>query len=234
MLISPDQLIADPASVSEKLFDRANKVIPGGVNSPVRAFRAVGQTPRFIARALGCHIWDVDGIERVDFVGSWGPLILGHAHPAVVAAVQQAAVNGLTYGAPTEGEIQLAETICELVPSVEKVRLVSSGTEAVMTAVRLARAFTGRDLIVKMNGCYHGHSDGMLIQAGSGLMTSGIPDSAGVPADYAELTVSCPTMILPGCKRCLQLPARGLPPLFSSRWPPIWALSRHCPAIYSR
>ncbi|MDD2458721.1 MAG: glutamate-1-semialdehyde 2,1-aminomutase [Eubacteriales bacterium] len=177
---------------SPEWFDRAQLSIPGGVNSPVRAFRSVGQSPRFIARGQGSHLWDEEGCEYIDFVGSWGPLILGHAHPVVQEAIVKAASSGWTYGAPTTGEVELAEQICRLVPSVEKVRLVSSGTEAVMTAIRLARAFTGRDLIIKMDGCYHGHSDGLLVQAGSGLLTNGLPDSAGVPEGYARLTLSCP------------------------------------------
>lgn len=179
-------------SSSSDWFLRAQQSIPGGVNSPVRAFRAVGQTPRFIARGQGSHIWDEDGIEYIDYVGSWGPLILGHAHPVVQDALVQAAGSGWTYGAPTAGEVELAEQICRLVPSVAKVRLVSSGTEAVMTAIRLARAFTGRDFIIKLDGCYHGHSDGLLVQAGSGLLTNGLPDSAGVPDAFAHLTLSCP------------------------------------------
>lgn len=177
---------------STEWFDRAQLSIPGGVNSPVRAFRSVGQSPRFIARGQGSHLWDEEGCEYIDFVGSWGPLILGHAHPVVQEAIVKAASSGWTYGAPTTGEVELAEQICRLVPSVEKVRLVSSGTEAVMTAIRLARAFTGRDLIIKMDGCYHGHSDGLLVQAGSGLLTNGLPASAGVPDAYARLTLSCP------------------------------------------
>ncbi len=177
---------------STEWFDRAQHSIPGGVNSPVRAFFSVGQSPRFIARGRGSHLWDEEGREYIDFVGSWGPLILGHAHPVVQEAIVKAAEAGWTYGAPTTGEVELAEQICRLVPSVEKVRLVSSGTEAVMTAIRLARAFTGRDRIIKMDGCYHGHSDGLLVQAGSGLLTNGLPASAGVPDAYARLTLSCP------------------------------------------
>ncbi|NCC49530.1 MAG: aminotransferase class III-fold pyridoxal phosphate-dependent enzyme, partial [Clostridia bacterium] len=165
--------------LSSDWFDRAQNSIPGGVNSPVRAFRSVGQSPRFIARGQGSHLWDEEGREYIDLVGSWGPLILGHAHPAVQEAIVKAAASGWTFGAPTTGEVELAEQICRLVPSVEKVRLVSSGTEAVMTAIRLARAFTGRDLIIKMDGCYHGHSHGLLVQGGSGLLTNGLTDSAG-------------------------------------------------------
>ncbi|HOK65869.1 MAG TPA: aminotransferase class III-fold pyridoxal phosphate-dependent enzyme, partial [Anaerohalosphaeraceae bacterium] len=172
-------------NLSDKLFERACRVIPGGVNSPVRAFRGVGLTPVFIDRAAGAHIWDIDGNEYIDYVGSWGPMILGHAHPAVVEAVRQAATKGTSFGAATENEVKLAEAVVSAFESIEKVRLVSSGTEAVMTAIRLARAFTGRDLLVKMDGCYHGHSDSMLVQAGSGVAELGLPASAGVPADLA-------------------------------------------------
>jgi glutamate-1-semialdehyde 2,1-aminomutase len=175
-------------SSSEELFKRAAAVIPGGVNSPVRAWRAVGGAPRFIERGLGPHVWDVDGHRYLDFVGSWGPLILGHASPEVVRAVTVAAEAGCTFGAPTRGEVELAELVTSALPAAARVRLVSSGTEAVMTAVRLARAHTGRSRIVKFAGCYHGHSDGMLVQAGSGGLTFGVADSAGVPADVARLT----------------------------------------------
>jgi glutamate-1-semialdehyde 2,1-aminomutase len=174
---------------NETLFERAQRVIPGGVNSPVRAFRAVGGTPRFFERASGAHLWDVEGRRYIDYVGSWGPMVLGHTHPAVVSAVQAAAARALSYGAPTAEETQLAERLCELVPSLERVRLVSSGTEATMTAIRLARGFTGRKLIVKFEGCYHGHADGLLVKAGSGALTFGHPSSAGVPEETAALTV---------------------------------------------
>lgn len=174
---------------SEQLFERAKKTIPGGVNSPVRAFGSVGGTPRFIERAEGSAIWDADGKRYIDFIGSWGPAIVGHAHPEVIAAVQQAAVNGLSFGAPTEAEIDIAEEIARLVPSIEQVRLVSSGTEATMSAIRLARGFTGRDKIIKFEGCYHGHSDSLLVKAGSGLLTFGNPSSAGVPADFTRHTL---------------------------------------------
>jgi len=179
-------------NLSDKLFERACRVIPGGVNSPVRAFRGVGLTPVFIDRAAGAHIWDIDGNEYIDYVGSWGPMILGHAHPAVVEAVRQAATKGTSFGTATENEVKLAEAVVSAFESIEKVRLVSSGTEAVMTAVRLARAFTGRDLLVKMDGCYHGHSDSMLVQAGSGVAELGLPASAGVPADLAKKTITVP------------------------------------------
>ncbi|MGC0152878.1 glutamate-1-semialdehyde 2,1-aminomutase [Chromobacterium vaccinii] len=172
-----------------ELFERGKQVIPGGVNSPVRAFGQVGGTPRFVARAEGAHFWDADGKQYLDYVGSWGPAIVGHAHPDVVKAVQDAAVGGLSFGAPTEGEVVIAEEICKLLPSIEQVRLVSSGTEATMTAIRLARGFTGRDLIVKFEGCYHGHSDSLLVKAGSGLLTFGNPSSGGVPADFTKHTL---------------------------------------------
>ena len=177
---------------SEALFERAKKVIPGGVNSPVRAFGGVGMTPRFIVSASGDRVRDADGNEYIDYVGSWGPMILGHAHPAVVEAVERAARDGLSFGAATEREIEMAEQICDAVPGVEMVRMVNSGTEAVMSAVRAARGFTGRDKIVKFSGCYHGHSDALLVKAGSGLMTQGIPGSAGVPEGCTRDTLSAP------------------------------------------
>jgi glutamate-1-semialdehyde 2,1-aminomutase len=173
---------------NEDLFDRARRLIPGGVNSPVRAFGAVGGTPRFFARASGAHLWDVEGRQYIDYVGSWGPMVAGHSHPAVVAAVQAAAATALSYGAPTQAEVELAETLCRLVPSLEAVRLVSSGTEATMTAIRLARGFTGRSAIVKFEGCYHGHADSLLVKAGSGALTFGNPSSAGVPPEVVAHT----------------------------------------------
>lgn len=175
---------------SEQLFTKAQTLIPGGVNSPVRAFQAVGRQPFFVERAQGPWIIDVDGNRYVDYVCSWGPGILGHAHPKVTWAVQQVCEKGLTFGAPTAGEVELAELVCACVPDAEMVRLVSSGTEAVMSAVRVARGFTGRDKIIKFAGNYHGHSDGMLVKAGSGLMTQSVPDSAGVPAGYAASTLT--------------------------------------------
>ena len=178
-----------PVSNNDTLFARAQLTTPGGVNSPVRAFRSVGGTPRFISRAEGPYFWDADDRRYIDYIGSWGPAIVGHAHPQVVAAVQQAAARGLSFGAPTEGEILMAEEICKLVPSVEQVRLVSSGTEAAMSAIRLARGATGRDAIVKFEGCYHGHADSLLVKAGSGLLTFGNPTSAGVPEDFAKHTL---------------------------------------------
>jgi glutamate-1-semialdehyde 2,1-aminomutase len=174
---------------NETLFERAQRSIPGGVNSPVRAFRAVGGTPRFFERASGAYVWDADGKKYIDYVGSWGPMVAGHNPPSVVDAVQQAAARALSFGAPTEAEVELAELICTLVPSIEMVRAVSSGTEATMTAIRLARGFTGRDAIVKFDGCYHGHADALLVKAGSGALTFGNPSSAGVPADTAAHTV---------------------------------------------
>ncbi len=180
------------ARTSESLFEEAQRYIPGGVNSPVRAFRAVGGAPRFITRASGSKIYDVDGREYIDYVASWGPMILGHAHPQVVQAVQQAAERGTSYGAPTEGEVTLARMICEAFPSIALVRLVSSGTEAAMSAIRVARGYTKRELIVKFDGCYHGHTDGLLVRAGSGATTLGIPNSGGVPASYTQQTLSLP------------------------------------------
>ncbi|WP_018987976.1 glutamate-1-semialdehyde 2,1-aminomutase [Aromatoleum toluclasticum] len=176
-------------SKNEVLFQRAQKTIPGGVNSPVRAFRSVGGAPRFIERAQGARVWDADGKDYIDYVGSWGPAITGHAHPAIVEAVREAALRGLSFGAPTEAEVEMAELICELMPSIDMVRLVSSGTEATMSAIRLARGFTGRDAIIKFEGCYHGHADSLLVKAGSGLLTFGNPSSGGVPADFAKHTI---------------------------------------------
>ncbi len=175
---------------SLQLFEKAKKLIPGGVNSPVRAFRSVGMNPPFIGRAKGSKIIDVDGNEYIDYVGSWGPMILGHADDGVVREINRAAAEGTSFGAPTEREVELAEIICSAVPSVEMVRMVSSGTEAVMSAIRLARGYTKRDRILKFEGCYHGHSDGLLVKAGSGALTTGVPDSAGVPADYARNTIT--------------------------------------------
>jgi glutamate-1-semialdehyde 2,1-aminomutase len=178
--------------ISRALFDRACRVIPGGVNSPVRAFRAVGGSPVFIARAEGAHLYGADGRRYLDYVGSWGPMILGHTHPAVVAAIQSAAARGTSYGAPTELEVRFAETLCALYPSIEMVRAVSSGTEATMGALRVARGFTGREAVVKFEGCYHGHADFLLVKAGSGAATFGVPDSAGVPAGTAASTMTLP------------------------------------------
>lgn len=177
---------------NEQLFEQAKKVIPGGVNSPVRAFGSVGGVPRFIHKAQGAYLWDENGQQYIDYVGSWGPAIVGHAHPEVIEAVRETALNGLSFGAPTEGEIRIAEEIIKLMPSIEELRLVSSGTEATMSAIRLARGFTGRDNIVKFEGCYHGHSDSLLVKAGSGLLTFGNPSSAGVPADFSRHTIVLP------------------------------------------
>jgi glutamate-1-semialdehyde 2,1-aminomutase len=174
---------------NEILFDRSQTVIPGGVNSPVRAFRAVGGTPLFLSRGEGACVWDADGRRYIDYVGSWGPLVLGHAHPQVVEAVREAASRGLSFGAPTEAELEMAELITRLLPSMQQVRLVSSGTEATMSAIRLARGFTGRAKIVKFEGCYHGHADSLLVKAGSGALTFGQPSSAGVPAEIAAQTM---------------------------------------------
>jgi glutamate-1-semialdehyde 2,1-aminomutase len=174
---------------NQQLFDRARALIPGGVNSPVRAFRAVGGTPRFVQRAQGAYFWDANDTRYIDYIGSWGPMILGHGHPRVLEAVQKAVVEGFSYGAPTEREIELAEEIVKHVPSVEMVRLVSSGTEAAMSALRLARGATGRSRIIKFEGCYHGHADALLVKAGSGLATFGHPTSAGVPAEVVQHTM---------------------------------------------
>ncbi|HKA59914.1 MAG TPA: glutamate-1-semialdehyde 2,1-aminomutase [Gemmatimonadales bacterium] len=177
---------------SSELFDRAKQVLPGGVNSPVRAFRAVGGTPFFVARAKGSRLYDADGNSYIDYVCSWGPLILGHAHPVVLEAVREATERGWTYGAPCEAEIELAEEVRRRMPSLEMMRFVNSGTEATMSAVRLARAATGRDLVIKFDGCYHGHADSFLVKAGSGVATLGLPDSPGVPAELAQLTLTAP------------------------------------------
>ncbi len=179
-------------SRSEELFSEAERYIPGGVNSPVRAFKAVGGTPLFIERARGAHIFDADGKEYIDYVLSWGPMILGHSHPEVLAAVCEAAANGLSFGAPTESEISLARMVCDIMPNMDLVRMVNSGTEATMSAIRLARGYTGRDKIIKFEGCYHGHSDSLLIKAGSGALTLGVPSSPGVPACLAEHTITLP------------------------------------------
>jgi glutamate-1-semialdehyde 2,1-aminomutase len=175
---------------NQLLFEKSQKLIPGGVNSPVRAFRSVGGTPVFFKKGLGSKLWDVDGKEYIDYINSWGPMILGHAHPDVIDAVQKAAANSLSFGAPTGLELEIAELINKLVPSMEQVRLTSSGTEATMSAIRVARGYTGRDKIIKFEGCYHGHSDGLLVKAGSGLLTFGEPDSGGVPASVAAHTLT--------------------------------------------
>ena len=176
--------------LNDTLFERARQVIPGGVNSPVRAFRAVGGTPRFVKRAEGAYFWDANGKKYIDYIGSWGPMILGHGHPAVLEAVQKAALDGFSFGAPTEREVELVEALLKLVPSMDMVRLVSSGTEAGMSALRLARGATGRSKIIKFEGCYHGHADALLVKAGSGLATFGNPTSAGVPPEVCLLYTS--------------------------------------------
>lgn len=175
---------------SKSLFAKACDILPGGVNSPVRAFRSVGMDPLFIQRGNGARVWDADANEHIDFVGSWGPMILGHAHPAVVNAVIESSKNGLSFGAPNEREVELAQLLIDSVPSLQMVRMVNSGTEAVMSALRVARAYTRRSKILKFEGCYHGHSDGLLVKAGSGALTGGVPDSAGVPAEFASLTLT--------------------------------------------
>lgn len=183
-------MTAQAISQNQTLFEKSQALIPGGVNSPVRAFRSVGGTPIFFKKGLGSKLWDVDGKEYIDYINSWGPMIVGHAHPAVISAVQEAAAKSLSFGAPTGLELEMAQLINKLVPSMEQVRLNSSGTEATMSAIRTARGFTGRDKIVKFEGCYHGHSDGLLVKAGSGLLTFGEPDSGGVPASVAAHTLT--------------------------------------------
>lgn len=191
-------------SKAKALFERAQRVIPGGVNSPVRAFGSVGGTPRFIARASGAYVFDTDDKRYIDYVGSWGPMVLGHAHPDVIREVQQTAANGLSFGAPTEIETDMAERICELVPSIERVRMTSSGTEATMSAIRLARGYTGRDKIVKFEGCYHGHSDSLLVKAGSGALTLGVPNSPGVPEAFAQHTLTVPFNDADALRECFK------------------------------
>ncbi|HSH98088.1 MAG: glutamate-1-semialdehyde 2,1-aminomutase [Methylophilaceae bacterium] len=181
-----------PTSRNQQLFERSQKLIPGGVNSPVRAFKSVGGTPIFFKRGQGAWLWDEDDKSYIDYIGSWGPMVLGHAHPEVIAAVREVAGNSLSFGAPTARELEMAETIAKLVPSMEQVRLVSSGTEATMSAIRVARGFTGRSKILKFEGCYHGHADALLVKAGSGLLTLGTPSSAGVPAEVAAHTLTLP------------------------------------------
>src|SRR5437016_4790294 len=177
---------------SEQLFAEALKYIPGGVNSPVRAFRAVGGQPFFVNRARGAHVFDVDGNEYVDYVGTWGPAILGHAHPKIIASIKKAADLGTSFGIPNPLEVKMAKLVCEAVPSVKKIRMCNSGTEACMSAIRLARGFTKRDKIIKFDGCYHGHADSLLVKAGSGALTFGNPDSAGVPAAFTQHTIVVP------------------------------------------
>lgn len=190
--------------VSEALFERAKAVIPGGVNSPVRAFKSVGGSPAFIARGDGSRIWDADGNEYIDYIGSWGPLLLGHRFPPVMQALQETLAIGTSFGAPTEREIELAELIREFVPSVEMVRLVNSGTEATMSALRVARGFTGRDVTIKFEGCYHGHVDSLLVKAGSGVATLGLPDSPGVPKGFSDTTIALPFNDVPAIETCFR------------------------------
>lgn len=185
-----------------QLFEEASKHIPGGVNSPVRAFKGVGGTPVFIKRAKGAYLWDEDDNQYIDYVGSWGPMILGHSHPDIVKAVQAAAEDGLSYGAPTVAETSLADVICDILPAVDLIRMTNSGTEATMTAIRLARGYTGRDQIIKFEGCYHGHSDSLLVKAGSGLLTFGEPTSKGVPEDFAKHTIVLPYNDIGALKEC--------------------------------
>src|SRR5258708_6730119 len=181
-----------PQARSEKLFAEALTCMPGGVNSPVRAFRAVGGHPFFVNKAAGAHVWTVDGDELIDYVGTWGPAILGHAHPKIIKAVKDAAEHGTSFGIPNPLEVMMAKLVCGAVPSVQKVRMCNSGTEACMSAIRLARGFTHRDKIIKFDGCYHGHADSLLVRAGSGALTFGHPDSAGVPAAFTQHTVQLP------------------------------------------
>src|SRR6266849_1399571 len=199
-----DPLVSSSTVRSAELFARAQDLLPGGVDSPVRAFRGVGGTPLFIARGKGATIWDVDGNRYVDYLGSWGPLIAGHAHPGVVAAINDAASKGTSFGAPTEAELDLAELVKMAFPSIEMVRFVSSGTEATMSALRLARAATGREMLIKFDGGYHGHADGLLVQAGSGPLTLGQPDSLGVPQESARQTLSIPYNDLPAVRDAFQ------------------------------
>jgi glutamate-1-semialdehyde 2,1-aminomutase len=197
-------------SRNDILFERAKKLIPGGVNSPVRAFKAVGGTPRFVQRAHGAYFWDADGKRYIDYIGSWGPMILGHGHPAVIESVQKAMMDGFSFGAPTEREVELAEEIVKLVPSIEMVRLVSSGTEAAMSALRLARGATGRSKIIKFEGCYHGHTDALLVKAGSGLATFGNPTSAGVPPEAVQHTLVLEYNNLAQLEECFALHGKDL------------------------
>ena len=210
-MAQPNTSIVNTHTRNEALFERAKKLIPGGVNSPVRAFKAVGGTPRFVQRAQGAYFWDADGTRYIDYIGSWGPMILGHGHPAVIEAVQKAMLEGFSYGAPTEREVELAEEIVKLVPSLEMVRLVSSGTEAAMSAIRLARGATGRSKIIKFEGCYHGHADALLVKAGSGLATFGNPTSAGVPPEVVQHTLVVEYNHIKQLEECFARQGRRLP-----------------------
>ena len=215
---------------SRSLQKRAEQVIPGGVNSPVRAFRSVGSEPPFLVRGEGAHVWDADGNRYIDYVGSWGPLILGHANPEVIEAIIQAARNGTSFGASTPTEAELAALVIEAFPAIEKVRFVSSGTEATMSAIRLARAATKRKIIVKFEGCYHGHSDALLVKAGSGVATLGIPGSAGVPEEFVEIH-ACAAVQQRQCGRGAHSTSSKtrLPASSSSRWSETWDASLRTP-----
>ena len=220
---------------SRNLQKRAEQLIPGGVNSPVRAFRSVGSEPPFLVRGEGAHVWDADGNRYIDYVGSWGPLILGHADPAVIEAIIQAARNGTSFGASTPSEADLAALVVEAFPAIEKVRFVSSGTEATMSAIRLARAATGRKIIVKFEGCYHGHSDALLVKAGSGVATLGIPGSAGVPEEFVEFTLALPYNDVDRRRSCFrQVQETRLPASSSSRLSATWAACFPRPDIFRR
>ena len=216
---------------SEELFALAQNRIPGGVDSPVRAFRGVGGTPFFVEKGEGDRIWDADDNAYIDYVLSWGPLILGHSHPRVVEAIQKAAARGTSFGAPTALETELAELVNAAYPSMELLRFVNSGTEATMSAIRLARGFTGRDVIVKFEGCYHGHADGLLVKAGSGGATLGVPDSGGVPRDYARNTATLPFNDIEALRDFFRGAERTWPPSSSSRWPATWGSSFPSPGF---
>lgn len=202
--LSCGECMTQPVSTTSnaELFAAASQHIPGGVNSPVRAFKGVGGTPVFMSKAQGAYLWDAEGKQYIDYVGSWGPMILGHAHPDIVSAVQQAAADGLSFGAPTPTETTVADLICNIMPSIEMVRMTSSGTEACMSAIRLARGYTGRDKIVKFEGCYHGHADSLLVKSGSGMLTLGVPTSLGVPEDFAKHTIILPYNDIEAVQRC--------------------------------
>ena len=215
-----------PGDLSHRLYQQAQKLIPGGVNSPVRSFRGVGGEPLFIMRGRGSRVWDADGNEYVDYLGSWGPLILGHAHPSVVMAVREVAAKGTSFGAPIPGEVELARLINGAFPSMELVRLVNSGTEAAMSAIRAARAFTGRDKVIKFAGAYHGHADGLLVQAGSGGATLSVPDSAGVPAAYAAETLVARYNDVASVQALFDAFPRRSPPSSLSPWRATWASCR--------
>ena len=219
-------------SKSEALFRRAVENIPGGVNSPVRAFRSVGGQPVFMARGEGSHLFDVDGNEYIDYVGSWGPLLLGHRRAEILEAIEGALEIGTSFGAPTERELDLADAICDAVPSIEMVRLVNSGTEATMSAIRVARGFTGRDLIVKFEGCYHGHVDSLLVKAGSGVATLGIADTQGVPKAFADTTIALPYNSLAALEEAFAVHGAKIAAVIVEPVVGIWGACRHCPGIW--